>query len=97
MYILALCPGIHERKECLVTTACICNLWSPTGFGKTLHFQVLPFVMNHKLVLVCTEKSCSALIISPLVALMMDQPVIRDPNYTEQVYCSFACTKSLHK
>ena len=35
-------------------------------------------MMDHKLGLVGTEKSCSVSIISPLVPLMMDQPVIHD-------------------
>ena len=51
-------------------------MWSPTGFRKILHFQVILFITDHKLGLVGTEKSCSVSIISPLVALMMDQPVI---------------------
>ena len=52
-------------------------MWSPTGFRKILHFQVILFIMDDKLGLVGTEKSCSVSIISPLVALMMDQLVIR--------------------
>ena len=52
-------------------------MWSPTGFRKILHFQVILFIMDHKLGLVGSEKSGSVSIISPLVALIMDQPVIR--------------------
>ena len=48
-------------------------MWLPTGFGKSLCFQVLPFMMDHKLSFVDTEQSCSVLIICPLLALMMDQ------------------------
>ena len=51
-------------------------MWSSTGFGKTLHFQVLSFLMDHKLGLVFTEKSCSMLLVSPLVVVMMDQPLL---------------------
>lgn len=41
----------------------------PTGFGKSLCYQVLPFVMDQK-----RESSGSAVIVvSPLVALMEDQ------------------------
>ena len=66
-------------------------MWSPTGFEKILHFQVISFMMDHRLGLAATEKSCSVSIISPLVALTMDQLVIREaqsfwiPYYTEQV------------
>ena len=38
----------------------------PTGFGKSLCFQMLPFVTDYKLCLVGTEKSSAVLVISPL-------------------------------
>ena len=62
--------AVYDRKDVFV--------WSPTGFGKILYFQVLSFVTDHKLGLIGTEKTCSVSIISPLVALMMDQPVIHE-------------------
>ena len=37
-----------------------------TGFGKSLCFQTLPFVMDYKLRLVGTEKSSAVLVILPL-------------------------------
>lgn len=45
-------------------------LWLPTGFGKSICFQTLPFVFDHKQGLV--SKSV-VIIVSPLVALMVDQ------------------------
>ena len=49
------------------------SVWLPTGFGKSLCFQTLPFVMDHKLGLVGTQNSNAVLVVSPLVALMVDQ------------------------
>ena len=72
-------PYISLKKEYIISVEaiyiwgkrCLCVL--PTGFGKSLCFQVLPFMINHKLGFVDTEKSCSILIICSLLALMMDQ------------------------
>ena len=69
----------------------------PTGFGKSLCYQTLPFVMDYKLRLVGTEKSSAVLVISPLVALMVDQvQSLRGrgvkssslPSWSEQLYGS---------
>lgn len=54
--------GGHETFVCL-----------PTGFGKSLCYQVLPFMFDHKLGLIDTPKSCAVLVISPLIALMINQ------------------------
>ena len=48
-------------------------MWLPTGYGKSLCFQALPFLMDFKRGLVDTAKSSTVLVISPLVALMVDQ------------------------
>ena len=71
-------PNISLKKEQIMSVEAIYNgkdvfVWLPTGFGKSLCFQVLPFMMDHKLGLIGTKKSCSVLIICPLLALMMDQ------------------------
>lgn len=48
-------------------------VWLPTGYGKSLCYQALPFFMDFKKGLVDKEKHCAMLVISPLVALMIDQ------------------------
>ena len=42
----------------------------PTGFGKSLCFQTLPFVFDHKLGF---QRKSAVVVVSPLVALMTDQ------------------------
>ena len=49
--------------------------WLPTGFGKSLCFETIPFVYDWKLNRVSSNISSVALVISPLVSLMMDQVV----------------------
>ena len=48
-------------------------VWLPTGYGKSLCYQALPFLMDFKKGLVDMEKHSAVLVISPLVALMKDQ------------------------
>ena len=48
-------------------------VWLPTGYGKSLCYQALPFLMDFKKGLLDTEKHSAVLVISPLVALMKDQ------------------------
>ena len=57
--------AIYEGRDAFV---CL-----PTGFGKSLCYQVLPFLFDHKLELVDTPKRCAVLVVSPLIALMIDQ------------------------
>ena len=45
----------------------------PTGFGKSICFQVLPFLFDHKLGLAGSQKRSCIIVVSPLVALMVDQ------------------------
>ena len=50
-------------------------LWLPTGYGKSLCYQCLPFLFDHKLKRIDLppgERSV-CLIVSPLVSLMVDQ------------------------
>ena len=50
-------------------------LWLPTGFGKSVCYEVLPFVMDHKRGKLGTGQTnySVVLVISPLVSLMIDQ------------------------
>jgi ATP-dependent DNA helicase RecQ len=41
----------------------------PTGFGKSLCFQALPFLFDHR----CASRRNCVIVFSPLVALMADQ------------------------
>ena len=43
------------------------------GFGKSVCFQVLPFVFDYKLGLVGGQKKSAVVVVSPLIALMVDQ------------------------
>jgi len=43
-------------------------LWLPTGFGKSICYEVLPFLFDCKF-----GKSESSIVIVPLVSLMVDQ------------------------
>ena len=52
---------IYERKDVF--------LWLPTGFGKSLCYEVLPFVFDDKL----GRKDSVAIVVSPLMSLMIDQ------------------------
>ena len=45
----------------------------PTGFGKSICFQVLPFLFDHKLGLVQGQNRSCVVIVFPLVSLMVDQ------------------------
>ncbi len=47
----------------------------PTGFGKSICYQVLPFLFDYKLGLVGSQKGMCAIVVSPspLIALMVDQ------------------------
>ena len=48
-------------------------MWLPTGFRKSLCFHMLPFVMDYKHKLVSSTKSSLVIVVSPLIALMVDQ------------------------
>ena len=44
-------------------------LWLPTGFGKSICYEVLPFVFDLKL----ESENSIVIVVSPLVSLMVDQ------------------------
>ena len=52
-------------------------LWLPTGYGKSLCYQCLPFLFDHKLkrVDLPPKERSVCLVVSPLVSLMVDQVV----------------------
>ena len=56
--------AINEGKDVFV--------WLPTGYGKSLCYQVLPFLFDHKLGFV-RGKSSAVVVFSPLISLMVDQ------------------------
>ncbi len=45
----------------------------PTGFGKSLRYQAIPFVMDFKLGRAGTSITSAILVVSPLVSMMADQ------------------------
>ena len=45
----------------------------PTGFGKSVCFQSLPFLFDHKLGLTDGSKKKCVIVVSPLISLMVDQ------------------------
>ena len=59
--------AIYEGRDVFV---CL-----PTGFGKSLCYHALPFVMEYKLSHAGQEaaKNCAVIVVSPLIALMEDQ------------------------
>ena len=50
-------------------------VWLPTGYGKSICYQVLPYLFDSKLGRVDASpvEQCVVLIISPLISLMVDQ------------------------
>ena len=56
---------IYEGRDVFV--------WLPTGYGKSLCYQTIPFMMDYKLGLKESSRRSGVLVVSPLVALMIDQ------------------------
>ena len=68
------CPAIAlktEQRDCIkhLYEGKDVFLWLPTGFGKSLCYEVLPFVLDDKL----GRHGSVVIVISPLVSLMVDQ------------------------
>ena len=57
--------AIYVRKDVFIGL--------PTSFDKSICSQILPFLFNHKCGLIGGKKSSCAIIVSPLIALMVDQ------------------------
>ena len=68
-------PGIDlkEEQERAVYDEKDVFVWLPTGFGKSVCFQTLPFLFDCKLGLVGSSRNSVVLVVVPLVALMIDQ------------------------
>ena len=85
-----------EQKECI---QCIFDgkdvfVWLPTGFGKSICYEVLPFMFNKKL---GTDNSL-VIVVSPLVSLMVDQVrSLRSRSVKASVMSSFFTTLTLRR
>ena len=71
-------PGLVLKDKQLEALKCLYSdffLWVPTGYGKSICFQTLPFLFDAKLGRTSAPPShCSVvLVVSPLVALMVNQ------------------------
>lgn len=71
-------PGVTLKEEQLSSIKAAYDgrdvfVCLPTGYGKSLCYQTLPFVMDHKHRHEASQGSSAAIIVSPLVALMEDQ------------------------
>ncbi len=69
---------LHPREEQLESIKAVYDglnvfVCLPTGFGKSLCYQAIPFVMDFKLGRVGTPITSAILVVSPLVSLMVDQ------------------------
>ena len=66
-------PGIDlkEEQERAVYDEKDVFVWLPTGFGKSVCFQTLPFLFDCKLGLVGSSRNSVVLVVVPLIALMI--------------------------
>ena len=68
------CSTVVLKAEQATCIKCIYEgkdvfLWLPTGFGKSLCYEVLPFVFDDKL----GKDNSVVIVVSPLISLMVDQ------------------------
>ncbi len=58
---------MYQGKDCFV--------WFPTGYGKSLCYQLLPFLLDHKRGRIGAPQAelSVVIVVSPLVSLMVDQ------------------------
>ena len=72
-------PSLSPKEEQKLVIHAACDhdgfVWLPTGFGKSLRFQALPFVFDCKRSLVSAdvESRSAVIVVAPLVALMVEQ------------------------
>ena len=72
--------GLKLKKEQVEAIALVSSgkdvfLWLPTGFGKSICYQSLPFIFDYKLGKTSAppDQRSVVLVVSPLVSLMVDQ------------------------
>ena len=68
------CPSLvlkPEQVECInnISEGKDIFLWLPTGFGKSLCYELLPFVFDYQY----GKHNSAVIVISPLISLMVDQ------------------------
>jgi len=64
-------------------------VWLPTSYGKSLCYQVLPFIMDYKHGVVETQRHSLVLVVSPLVARSIVLICKRHKIYPTHLYVSF--------
>ena len=70
-------PNMILKPEQRSVIESICNgkdtfMWLPTGFGKSICYQTLPFVFD-KMSRKCAAGGSVVVVVSPLISLMEDQ------------------------
>ena len=76
---------VYSRKDVFV--------FLPTGFGKSMCYQVLPFLFDHKSGVAGGQKKC-VMVVSPLISLMMDQVRNLRRNNVEAIVISSGSRES---
>ena len=68
---------ILKEEQCLSIQAVYDGkdvfIWLPTGFGKSICYHALHFAMDYKLSRTVSQNSSAILVVSLLLALMVDQ------------------------
>ena len=59
--------AVYDGKDVFV--------WLPTGYGKSICYTTLPFVLDYKLGRIDSGNHSIVLVVSPLILLMIDQVV----------------------
>ena len=64
----------HEQSEALefVFRGKDVFVWFPAGFGKSICYQALPYMFDHKLGISNVDCKSVVIVVSPLVSLMVD-------------------------
>ena len=71
-------PGMKSKPEQILAIKSVYDgrdvfVWLPTGFGKSLCYEALPFVSDWKRRRVDSKPTSVVLVVSPLLALMVDE------------------------